>query len=120
MSTDQQIEQEIQAKGLTAGPRLTPAAIEAAIASEHYGTAGDLGDKAIIKPGEQRHPASLDRTIICVLALRNGGRVVGINYGSVSSANYDADLGRKLARQKAVDQLWELMGFSLLDRLAAA
>ena len=32
---DNQIEQEIQAKGLTA-PRITPADIEANIASEHY------------------------------------------------------------------------------------
>ena len=34
------IEQEIQAKGLTA-PRITPADIEANIASEHYFTAED-------------------------------------------------------------------------------
>ena len=34
------IEQEIQAKGLTA-PRITPADIEANIASEHYFTAAD-------------------------------------------------------------------------------
>ena len=37
---DEQIEQEIQAKGLTA-PRITPADIEANIASEHYFTAAD-------------------------------------------------------------------------------
>lgn len=37
---DQQIEQEIQAKGLTA-PRVTPDDIEANIASEHYFTAAD-------------------------------------------------------------------------------
>ena len=40
METDQAIEQEIQAKGLTA-PRVTPAGIEANIASEHYFTAAD-------------------------------------------------------------------------------
>ena len=38
--SDQQIEQEIKAKGLTA-PRITPADIEANIASEHYFTAED-------------------------------------------------------------------------------
>lgn len=38
--TDQAIEQEIQAKGLTA-PRVTPADIEANIKSEHYFTAAD-------------------------------------------------------------------------------
>ena len=40
MGTDQAIEQEIQAKGLTA-PRVTPAGIEANIASEHYFTGAD-------------------------------------------------------------------------------
>jgi hypothetical protein len=40
MSTDQQIEQEIQAKGLTA-PRVTPADVQANIVSEHYFTAAD-------------------------------------------------------------------------------
>ena len=39
-TTDATIEQEIQAKGLTA-PRVTPADIEANIASEHYFTAQD-------------------------------------------------------------------------------
>jgi len=40
MATDEQIENEIQAKGKTAA-RVTPADIEANIASEHYFTAGD-------------------------------------------------------------------------------
>jgi hypothetical protein len=40
MSTDAQIEAEIQAKGKTAA-RITPADIEANIASEHYFTAGE-------------------------------------------------------------------------------
>ena len=38
--TDNQIEQEIQAKGKTAA-RVTPADIEANIANEHYFTAAD-------------------------------------------------------------------------------
>lgn len=39
-ATDQAIEQEIQAKGLTA-PRVTPADLQANIAHEHYFTAAD-------------------------------------------------------------------------------
>lgn len=51
---DQEIEQEIQAKGLTA-PRVTPDDIEANIASEHYFTAaeGDIGSINVIdRPAE--------------------------------------------------------------------
>jgi hypothetical protein len=40
MMSDKDIEQEIQAKGLTA-PRVTPDHVESIIASEHYFTAAD-------------------------------------------------------------------------------
>ena len=46
-ANDQTIEAQIQAKGKTA-PRVTPADIEANIASEHYFTAG-VGMAGIIK-----------------------------------------------------------------------
>ena len=46
MSTDQAIEDEIQAKGLIA-PRITPGAIEDNIAGEYYFT----GDTAVGKRG---------------------------------------------------------------------
>ena len=49
MTNDHTIEDEIQAKGKTA-PRVTPADIEANIASEHYFTAAD----AIDGTGEHR------------------------------------------------------------------
>ena len=61
---DQQIEQEIQAKGLTA-PRVTPADIEANIASEHYFTAaqGVAGAHALkwldaVEAAEAQHPGA--------------------------------------------------------------
>lgn len=122
MSTDAQIEAEIQAKGLTA-PRITPADIEANIASEHIFNAGmaDVAQKILdwtITDEEARQPRSpLDMVTICVLVLRNGHRIVGVNEGPVSAANFDAELGRKLARQKAVDQIWPLMGYELKERL---
>lgn len=53
----------------------------------------------------------------CVLILQNGHRIVGVNTGPVSAANFDPELGRKLARQNAVDQIWPLLGYALRDRL---
>ncbi len=35
----------------------------------------------------------------------------------MSAANFDAELGRKLARQKAIDQIWPLMGYELRTKL---
>ena len=37
-----------------------------------------------------------------------------------ASANFNAELGRKLAYEDAIRQLWPLMGFALRDKLAAA
>ena len=53
MSTDHDIEQEIQAKGLTA-PRVTPADIEANIAWTFYFTANDgVMGAELGRPGDE-------------------------------------------------------------------
>ena len=98
----QTIEQEIQAKGLTA-PRVTPADIEAEIASEHYFTAldGVEGATGSCNGGDSY---ALGLITICVLITRNGTKLVGVNEGPVSIQNFDADMGRRMARQKAIDQ----------------
>lgn len=116
--SDQAIEQEIQAKGLTA-PRVTPANIEANIASEHYFTAADgvAGTKPGARPWSiQTAPLSL--LTFCVLILRNGFTVTGES-ACASPENFDAEIGRKIARQNAVQKIWPLMGYELRSRLAA-
>ena len=114
MSTDQQIEQEIQAKGLTA-PRVTPSDIEANIAAEYYASgAGAFSNNAM--PGD--HHATLRLLTFCVLVLRNGFTVTGES-ACASPENFDAELGRKIARQNAVNKLWPLMGYALKERLSA-
>lgn len=65
---EQQIEQEIQAKGLTA-PRVTPADIEANIASEHYFTAEQGAEAAAPSYGD-KYPQALGLLTFCVLVLR--------------------------------------------------
>lgn len=112
----QDIEQEIQAKGLTA-PRITPADIEANIVSEHYFTATD----GVIGTGEYdiptTIPANLDLLTFCVLVLKNGYTVTGES-ACASPENFDADIGRKIARQNAVQKIWPLMGYELRSKLA--
>lgn len=109
------IENEIQAKGLTA-PRITPGDIEANIISEHYGTAADLGDKAFIKPGGNAQPQSLGLLTFCVLVLKNGFTVTGES-ACASPENFDAEIGRKIARQNAIQKVWPLMGYALRNTL---
>jgi hypothetical protein len=116
---DQSIEQEIQAKGLTA-PRVTPADIEANIASEWYFTAED-GAHAVFQDGEGDPPqygGPLSLLTFCVLVLRNGFTVTGES-ACASPENFDAELGRKIARQNAISKVWPLMGYALKEKLAA-
>ena len=125
--TDQSIEQEIQANGLTA-PRVTPADIEANIASEHYFTAAQGDAKAQEDAafangainGEQSRPVpqALGLLTICVLVLRNGFTVTGES-ACASPENFNADIGRKVARAAAVAKVWPLMGYELRSKLAA-
>jgi hypothetical protein len=113
---DQEIENELQAKGLTA-PRVTLEDIENNIIDERYFTAGD-GIRGKSYGASMPVPEHLDQITFCVLTLSNGFNVVGVNAGPVSPENFDAQLGRKLARQNAIDQLWPLMGYALRDRLS--
>ena len=124
---DQAIEQEIQAKGLTA-PRITPDDIEANISAEFYFTAHDAIEGLGAKNGGYQAPYCIRRDdnaaephtrllTFCVLVLKNGFTVTGES-ACASPENFDAELGRKIARQNAVEKVWPLMGYELKSRLA--
>lgn len=113
--TDNQIEQEIQAKGLTA-PRITPADIDANISSEVYFTAADAvaynaGGPTVVPD------RALALLTFCVLVLRNGFTVTGES-ACASPENFDAEVGRKIARANAINKVWPLMGYELRSKLA--
>ncbi|EET9452778.1 hypothetical protein RND27_001794 [Escherichia coli] len=121
---DQQIEKEIVEKGKTA-PRITPQHIEDVIISEHYFTAaeGVHGANELLKPHEspidyyqEAHPAESLLTF-CVLVLRNGFTVTGES-ACASTENFDAEIGRKIARQNAVNKIWMLEGYLLKQKLS--
>lgn len=122
-TSDAGIEREIVAKGLTA-PRVTPADIEANIVSEHYFTANDglngslwatLNFQASSLHISHEH---LGLLTFCVLVLRNGFTVTGES-ACASPENFDAEVGRKIARANAVNKIWPLMGYALKERLAS-
>ena len=119
---DQQIEQEIQTKGLTA-PRVTPEDIEANIVSEHYFTAADAyRSNPCYDPNGHPHeplpaPAPLELLTFCVLVLRNGFTVPGESY-CADAERFDAETGRNEARKDAINKAWPLMVYALKERLA--
>ena len=125
---DQQIEAEIQSKGLNA-PRITLADIESNIKEEYFFTAGDGYAGAFAVSGELSNapenedgiplisvPESLDLLTFCVLVLRNGFTVAGES-ACASPENFDEEIGRKIARHNAVQKIWPLRGYSLKDKL---
>lgn len=116
MSTDQSIENEIQAKGLTA-PRILPQDVENTIASEHYFTAAEGVDMADPAMTDAAMPPALKLLTFCVLVLRNGFTVTGES-ACASPENFDADIGRKVARANAVSKVWPLLGYQLRTALA--
>lgn len=116
-------EAELAAKAIA--PRITEADLEAEITSEHFFTAqhgrnGAMdagaysGREKPLKGDADLLPLSL--LTICVLVLRNGYTVTGTS-ACASPANFDADVGKRLARQDAVRQVWPLLGYALRDRL---
>ena len=105
---DEQVEEMIQRKGKTAA-RVTPADIEAVIECEYFFTAADATKDC------PQH-AALGLLTFCVLVLRNGFTVTGES-ACASPENFDAEIGRKIARQNAVQKIWPLEGYSLKQRL---
>lgn len=53
----------------------------------------------------------------CVLTLRNGFTVTGES-ACASPENYNAEIGRRIARENAVAKVWPLMGYALKETLA--
>lgn len=94
---EQAIEQEIQAKGLTA-PRLTPDDIDAVIVRVDYH----------VFPGTT--------LTVCCLQLRNGFSVTGES-AAASPENFDITIGRKIALENARNKIWALEGYLLRDRI---
>ena len=98
MRNENEVEAEIQAKGLNA-PRLTPEKIDGAIVAEDY------------------HVFSGTTLTVCALTLRNGYVVIGES-AAASPANFNEELGRKIARDNARNKIWALEGYLLRERLS--
>ena len=96
---ENELQKEFIDKGLTA-PRITPADIDRAIVAEAY----------YVFPGTTL-------TVVC-LTLLNGFTVVGES-ACASPENFNAEIGRRIARENAVAKVWPLMGYELRSKLAA-
>jgi len=93
---------------------------EANITSAFYFTAADgVYGASGHRPNSVRAGTALRLLTFCVLVLRNGFTVTGES-ACVSPENFDAELGRKIARQNAIAKVWPLMGYALRESLCTA
>lgn len=108
------LENQIKTLGADKAPRITPADVETSIASEHYFTAheGVMGASGGIEGG----PRHLHFLTFCVLVLKNGFTVTGES-ACASPENFNAEIGRRVARDNAADKVWPLMGYLLKESL---
>lgn len=114
------IEKEIKEAGLNA-PRVTPQRIEEVIDGEYYFTAehgvmGNFGNQDEITRLTGYHD-SLKLLTFCVLHLKNGFTVTGES-ACASPENFNAEIGRKIARENAVNKIWPLEGYLLKQKLS--
>ena len=94
--SEQEVEAMIKQKALTA-PRLTPADIDAKIRGETF----------------TNLPSG--KCVICEITLANGFTVRG-EAACVSPANFDQEIGNKVAYENARDKIWQIEGYLLQER----
>lgn len=56
------------------------------------------------------------KSTLCVLTLENGYTIKGIS-ACVDAANFDMNIGRKIAFEDAIRQIWPLEGYLLAEKM---
>lgn len=114
------VEQLILDMNLTA-PRITPEMVKNNVRSAYYFTAkqgveGMNRENGSHYCGPPEDEKELRVITVCVLILQNGFKVTGIS-APVSTENFNEEVGRKVARENAEQEIWPLMGYELKCQL---
>jgi len=96
-ATEQNLEKEIQEKGLDA-PRLNPDHIDSVIEKCEF------------------HIFKGSQLTVCCLTLKNGFTVTGES-ACASPENFDKEIGEKVAARNAREKIWVLEGYLLKQKL---
>ena len=95
-------------------PKVTLDNIESIIQQEVFFTAAEGASYNI--EYKNTHP-SLSLLTFCILVLKNGFTVTGES-ACVSPENFNADIGKKIARENAINKIWMLEGYRLKQQLS--
>jgi hypothetical protein len=93
--------------------------LESQILQCHYFTAleGVIGETFMRGERAGDQPDALGLITFCVLVMKNGFTAVGQS-ACAAKENYREDIAHRLARQKAVNEIWPLLGYELRTKLA--
>lgn len=108
-------EAEAAAKAVSPFTRVRLVDIEANISYEGYTTGTHLMTANQFRDNREAFD-SLRCFTLCTIVLKNGFVVIG-KAAPADPANYDAELGRKFAREDAIRQIWPIMGYALREKL---
>jgi len=97
MVSDEEIEREMNEKGLNA-PKITIESIESIIKNVQY------------------HIFKNSQLTVCCITLENGFTVTGES-ACASPANFNKEIGEKLAYAEAKTKIWKLEGYLLKQHL---
>ena len=81
---------------------------------------GDFNDEAIMERTEEKYnevQEALDVLTICVVTVKNGFTFVGTS-APVDHNAFDAQKGREIARERAVEQIWKFLAFRIADSMS--
>jgi len=92
--------------------KVTPEDVEAEIIFEQY----VRGSQACTQAGILENDI-LDKATICFMILRGGWVVIGRNAGPVDPNAFDPEMGKRMARKDAIDQIWHVLGYQLHCRI---
>lgn len=96
-TNEQELENEIKESGANE-QRVTPDKLDAVIVAEAY------------------HVFDGTTLTVCALTLRNGFTVTGES-AAADPANFNEEIGKKIARENARNKIWALEGYLLRQKL---
>jgi hypothetical protein len=117
-------EEQLQAhQKTTEGKRVTMDDLMGNIYSEHYFTSMDgvIGETFMRgeRAEEGSQPDALSYLTFCVMVLKNGFTVTGQS-ACADPAMFNREIGKKIAKEDALKQIWPLMGYALKQEIYLA
>lgn len=99
---------------------MSPAEVDAALSSKAWAAQRVTPDQLEAEIVDEAYYVFPGTTMtICLLTLKNGFSVTGESACAVP-VNFDAEIGKGIARANAKQKLWALLGFRLRDAIVAS